>query len=154
MQAGESHSFSSVQWGLPVAASFTLGAKGGEVPTFPVSIPFAIKSKINFWLKGAKSSQEVYSVGSAGGPVLFSRAYTFVSAARRKAPDNDQINERNASPDKGKQRGDICFYFLGSSRRDAELMQKRMPVGCGPSGNTWPRCAPHFRQFVSVRVMP
>ena len=44
LQAGESRSFSSVQWGLLAAASSTLGAKGGEVPTFCSSIPFAIAS--------------------------------------------------------------------------------------------------------------
>ncbi len=36
----------------------------------------------------------------------------------------------------------------------AELMQKRSPVGCGPSGNTWPRWEPQFRQRTSTRTMP
>ena len=29
-----------------------------------------------------------------------------------------------------------------------------MPVGCGPSGNTWPRCPPHAAHITSVRTMP
>ena len=33
-------------------------------------------------------------------------------------------------------------------------MQKRNPVGSGPSGNTWPRCAPQWLQFTSSRCMP
>jgi hypothetical protein len=61
LQASESRSFSSVQWGLPAAAQFILRKKRGEVPSFCVSIPLAIASKINFWLQAAKSSQEVYS---------------------------------------------------------------------------------------------
>src|SRR5688572_28969327 len=30
-------------------------------------------------------------------------------------------------------------HLRGSNNREAELMQKRSPVGSGPSGNTWPR---------------
>ena len=30
---------------------------------------------------------------------------------------------------------------LGSKRSAAPFMQKRWPVGAGPSGKTWPRCA-------------
>ena len=33
-------------------------------------------------------------------------------------------------------------------------MQKRSPVGAGPSGKTWPRCDPQRRQTTSVRAMP
>ena len=33
-------------------------------------------------------------------------------------------------------------------------MQKRSPVGAGPSGNTWPRWASQRAQFASVRTMP
>ncbi len=33
-------------------------------------------------------------------------------------------------------------------------MQYRSPVGAGPSGNTWPRWAPHCAHTVSVRTMP
>lgn len=36
---------------------------------------------------------------------------------------------------------------------DAELMQKRFPVGFGPSSNTCPRCASHFEQVTSVRTL-
>ena len=62
LQAGESRSFSSVQWGLPAAAqSIQRARKGGEVPTIGVSIPLVIASKINFRLQVAKSIQEVYS---------------------------------------------------------------------------------------------
>jgi len=39
-------------------------------------------------------------------------------------------------------------------RSDAELMQYRMPVGAGPSSNTWPRCEPPACDFTSVRDMP
>jgi len=31
---------------------------------------------------------------------------------------------------------------LGLKSIAAELMQKRSPVGSGPSGKTWPRCEP------------
>ena len=33
-------------------------------------------------------------------------------------------------------------------------MQYLMPVGAGPSSNTWPRCAPQRAQLASVRSMP
>src|SRR2546430_2367804 len=33
-------------------------------------------------------------------------------------------------------------------------MQYRRPVGRGPSGNTWPRCASHRLQTASVRRIP
>jgi len=33
-------------------------------------------------------------------------------------------------------------------------MQYRTPVGCGPSLNTWPRCASHKAQFTAVRTIP
>ena len=33
-------------------------------------------------------------------------------------------------------------------------MQKRWPVGAGPSSKTWPRWLPQFRQRTSVRTMP
>jgi len=39
-------------------------------------------------------------------------------------------------------------YFFNSS--DAELMQKRNPVGWGPSGKTWPRCESHLLHSTSV----
>jgi len=42
----------------------------------------------------------------------------------------------------------------GSKARQAELMQNRAPVGSGPSGNTWPRWAPHEVHRVSVRTIP
>ncbi len=37
---------------------------------------------------------------------------------------------------------------------DAELMQKRSPVGVGPSLKTWPRWLPHCLQRTSTRTMP
>jgi len=33
-------------------------------------------------------------------------------------------------------------------------MQKRAPVGFGPSGKTWPKWAPHCAHCTSVRRMP
>ena len=36
--------------------------------------------------------------------------------------------------------------------RAVELMQYRNPVGFGPSGNTWPRCASHRRHSTSGRT--
>src|SRR5690606_12973303 len=36
----------------------------------------------------------------------------------------------------------------------AELMQKRSPLGSGPSGKTWPRCEPQRWQRTSMRTMP
>ena len=43
---------------------------------------------------------------------------------------------------------------VGSSWREALFMQKRSPVGRGPSLNTWPRWAPQFPHLTSVRDMP
>ena len=42
----------------------------------------------------------------------------------------------------------------GSRLRAAEFMQKRSPVGPGPSGKTWPRWASQRAQRTSVRTMP
>ena len=42
---------------------------------------------------------------------------------------------------------DQLFFFNSS---DAELMQKRNPVGWGPSGKTWPRCESHLLHSTSV----
>ena len=41
-----------------------------------------------------------------------------------------------------------------SSSSAHELMQKRCPVGAGPSGKTWPRCPPHAAHMTSVRTIP
>ena len=41
-------------------------------------------------------------------------------------------------------------HFFGSNFNAAELMQYRSPVGLGPSSNTWPRCASHRPQRISV----
>src|SRR5690606_6690575 len=45
-------------------------------------------------------------------------------------------------------------HSAGSSSREAEFMQKRSPVGWGPSGNRWPRWASQRAQLTSVRTMP
>ncbi len=50
--------------------------------------------------------------------------------------------------------GDGGQGFFGSKSIAAELMQKRSPVGSGPSGNTWPRWLPHLLQRTSTRTMP
>ena len=47
-------------------------------------------------------------------------------------------------------KGDQLFFFNSS---DAELMQKRNPVGWGPSGNTWPRCESHLLHSTSVLLI-
>src|SRR5207249_7369741 len=44
-------------------------------------------------------------------------------------------------------------YALGSNLSAAEFMQKRCPVGAGPSSKTWPRCASHAAHSTSVRRM-
>src|SRR6185437_8827327 len=44
-------------------------------------------------------------------------------------------------------------HFL-SNFSAAELMQYRSPVGFGPSGKTWPRCAPQRAQVASIRLIP
>ena len=33
-------------------------------------------------------------------------------------------------------------------------MQNLRPLGGGPSGNTWPRCASHTLHVASIRCMP
>src|SRR5215467_4377895 len=38
-------------------------------------------------------------------------------------------------------------HSFGFSLSETELMQYRNPVGFGPSGNTWPRCAPQALQI-------
>ena len=43
---------------------------------------------------------------------------------------------------------------FGMKPSDAELMQKRSPVGSGPSSNTCPRWAPQSLQRTSTRVIP
>src|SRR5271168_5414177 len=48
----------------------------------------------------------------------------------------------------------IILYFFGSNLSDAEFMQKRWPVGAGPSGKTCPKCASQRAQMASVRVIP
>lgn len=40
----------------------------------------------------------------------------------------------------------INLRLEGSNLREAELMQYRCPVGLGPSSNTCPRCAPHWKR--------
>ena len=58
------------------------------------------------------------------------------------------------------QRAPVADRLISSSggsvtRSRARLfMQKRCPVGAGPSGNRWPRWEPHRRQRTSVRTMP
>ena len=42
---------------------------------------------------------------------------------------------------------------LGTKRSAAEFMQKRCPVGLGPSGKTWPRCESLAVLRTSVRVL-
>ena len=46
------------------------------------------------------------------------------------------------------------FSSAGTCFSEAELMQKRRPVGRGPSSKTCPRWASHFAQRTSVRIMP
>ena len=46
------------------------------------------------------------------------------------------------------------LYGCGSSSSAQELMQKRWPVGPGPSGKTCPRWPPQAAQVTSVRTIP
>ena len=39
-------------------------------------------------------------------------------------------------------------------RSDTALMQNRRPLGGGPSGNTWPKCASQTLHVVSICCMP
>src|SRR6478609_613025 len=43
---------------------------------------------------------------------------------------------------------------FGSNCKLVPFMQKRSPVGLGPSGKMWPRCAPQLAQWASTRTMP
>lgn len=43
---------------------------------------------------------------------------------------------------------------LGWKAKEAELMQKRFPVGLGPSSKRCPRWAPHWLQVVSTLCIP
>ena len=58
-----------------------------------------------------------------------------------------------------------CWFFPATNqsprysdgfalRSDTALMQNRRPLGGGPSGNTWPKCASQTLQVVSTRCMP
>src|ERR1041384_3763877 len=51
-------------------------------------------------------------------------------------------------------RCNICDQPFFTKRSDAEFMQYRNPVGRGPSGKTWPRCASQRVQTTAVRRMP
>ena len=44
-------------------------------------------------------------------------------------------------------------FSTGTKRRAAEFMQKRWPVGAGPSSNTCPRCESACFERTSVRVI-
>ena len=46
------------------------------------------------------------------------------------------------------------YRYFSSSFSAAELMQYRTPVGCGPSGKTWPRWPPQLAHSTSVRSIP
>src|SRR5690606_36747222 len=50
--------------------------------------------------------------------------------------------------------GRVIQPWDGSNSSESELMQKRSPVGGGPSGKTWPRCPSHVAQRTSTRTMP
>ncbi len=50
--------------------------------------------------------------------------------------------------------GQAGFSGTGSRSSASEFMQKRWPVGAGPSSNTCPRCDPQRRHRTSVRIMP
>src|SRR5947208_6071325 len=54
-------------------------------------------------------------------------------------------------PVNGAARDQLSFSCRSSAQL---LMQKRSPVGRGPSSNTWPRWPPQRAQTTSVRVMP
>jgi len=45
-------------------------------------------------------------------------------------------------------------YPFGSNFNDTELMQKRTPLGGGPSGKTWPKCDPQREHVTSTRRIP
>src|SRR2546427_334178 len=48
----------------------------------------------------------------------------------------------------------VCLSgSAGLKSSAAPFMQKRVRVGGGPSGNTWPRCPPHRAQCTSTRFM-
>ena len=44
------------------------------------------------------------------------------------------------------------FWLAGTNVIAAAFMQKRWPVGAGPSGKTWPRWAPLLASSTSVRM--
>ena len=47
-----------------------------------------------------------------------------------------------------------CYFLSGSQSSEIEFMQKRLPVGGGPSPNSWPRWASQRPQRASVWIMP
>src|SRR5262245_50249704 len=48
---------------------------------------------------------------------------------------------------------EVSAFGRGTNLRATELMQNRMPVGCGPSSKMCPRCASHRLHTTSVRFM-
>jgi hypothetical protein len=50
--------------------------------------------------------------------------------------------------------GNLPRHFFSSKSSEAELMQNRSPVGCGPSSNTCPRWAWQLPHITSVRFIP
>src|ERR1700674_53823 len=75
---------------------------------------------------------------------LFEVEAAFGTVASEVAGGDDQRSRREKRRD----------HFFGLNERAAEFMQKRWPVGFGPSSKTCPRCEPHALQRTSVRTMP
>ena len=81
--------------------------------------------------------------GSRGGRRRTAAAQSLRPSANLKVPKNRMIGRKS----------NRSFIWRAKSIA-AELMQKRSPVGSGPSSNTWPRCEPQLLQRTSTRTMP
>lgn len=93
---------------------------------------------------GASQAERPGGVSSAGH---LGRDSTSHAAMRRPQSQPRRSTLSGACGDA--QSSSPCSNFSA-----AELMQYRCPVGCGPSGKTWPRWALQLAQMTSSRLIP
>ncbi len=77
-----------------------------------------------------------------------------ILSRKKPCPCNKGAGSRAPLPPLHSVMQHIPFYFIclaASKSSTLPSMQKRLPVGGGPSSNTWPRCEPHRLQVTSVR---
>ena len=96
------------------------------------------------------------SVANAAAQSLWASAYLKVPKKNRigRKSSSSFMDSWGSAPRPDPWGGGWRCQIGGLKSIEAELMQKRSPVGAGPSLNTWPRCEPQVLQRTSMRVMP